>query len=198
MGAKRSVQGRSRPYDELLFEWQKATNPSFLAKLEEKERAAAAASAAKAAAAEEKLERKLKKKKAVAAAAQAAGAAVAAAGGDAAAVAAAVKAAGKDGTGSNLKSAAATSSAEDPEADMYSQGAGDAEVEQELQAIFAALKKATTQPRMSCVPLAYRKQSSAFVSRSNRMMQYRSLIQGALRGHGGSISGDRSATFARP
>ncbi|CBQ68032.1 conserved hypothetical protein [Sporisorium reilianum SRZ2] len=50
MGAKRAVEGRSTPYDTLLFEWQKATNPSFVAKLEEKEKAIAAAKAAAAAA----------------------------------------------------------------------------------------------------------------------------------------------------
>jgi SAGA-associated factor 73 len=37
MGAKRSVPGRSRPYDDLLLEWQKANNPAFLAKLERRE-----------------------------------------------------------------------------------------------------------------------------------------------------------------
>ncbi|KAF9556664.1 SCA7-domain-containing protein [Agrocybe pediades] len=30
MGAKRSVQGRSRNYDELLLEWQRANNPNFV------------------------------------------------------------------------------------------------------------------------------------------------------------------------
>ncbi|RXW14674.1 hypothetical protein EST38_g11176 [Candolleomyces aberdarensis] len=30
MGAKRSVQGRSRAYDELLLEWQRANNPNFV------------------------------------------------------------------------------------------------------------------------------------------------------------------------
>ena len=45
MGAKRNVPGRSQPYDTLLFEWQKATNPAFVARLEEKERAIAAAKA---------------------------------------------------------------------------------------------------------------------------------------------------------
>ena len=43
MGAKRNVPGRTQPYDTLLFEWQKATNPAFVARLEEKERAIAAA-----------------------------------------------------------------------------------------------------------------------------------------------------------
>ena len=42
MGAKRHVPGRSQPYDTLLFEWQKATNPAFVARLEEKERQIAA------------------------------------------------------------------------------------------------------------------------------------------------------------
>lgn len=42
MGAKRNVPGRSQPYDILLFEWQKATNPAFVARLEEKERQIAA------------------------------------------------------------------------------------------------------------------------------------------------------------
>jgi len=30
MGAKRAVQGRSKPYDELLLEWQRANNPNFV------------------------------------------------------------------------------------------------------------------------------------------------------------------------
>lgn len=30
MGAKRSVQGRSRGYDELLLDWQRANNPNFV------------------------------------------------------------------------------------------------------------------------------------------------------------------------
>lgn len=42
MGAKRSVQGRSKSYDDLLLEWQKANNPAFLAKLEKKEEEKAA------------------------------------------------------------------------------------------------------------------------------------------------------------
>lgn len=44
MGAKRSVQGRSKPYDELLLEWNRANKPNFVepvkkeSKLERKER----------------------------------------------------------------------------------------------------------------------------------------------------------------
>lgn len=49
MSAKRHVPGRSRPYDVLLFEWQKATNPAFVARLEEKERSIAAAKLASSA-----------------------------------------------------------------------------------------------------------------------------------------------------
>src|ERR1700722_8317097 len=30
MGAKRAVQGRSKKYDELLIEWQRANNPNFV------------------------------------------------------------------------------------------------------------------------------------------------------------------------
>lgn len=30
MGAKRAVQGRSRPYDELLLEWNRLNNPNFV------------------------------------------------------------------------------------------------------------------------------------------------------------------------
>ncbi|KAF8636436.1 hypothetical protein AX17_003618 [Amanita inopinata Kibby_2008] len=30
MGAKRAVQGRSKPYDNLLLEWQRANNPNFV------------------------------------------------------------------------------------------------------------------------------------------------------------------------
>lgn len=54
MGAKRNVPGRSQPYDTLLFEWQKATNPAFVARLEEKERAIAAAKAAASASKDKK------------------------------------------------------------------------------------------------------------------------------------------------
>ncbi|THG99152.1 hypothetical protein EW026_g3158 [Hermanssonia centrifuga] len=44
MGAKRAVQGRSRPYDELLLEWNRLNNPNFVepvkreSKAERKER----------------------------------------------------------------------------------------------------------------------------------------------------------------
>lgn len=44
MGAKRGVQGRSKPYDELLLEWNRANKPNFVepvkkeSKLERKER----------------------------------------------------------------------------------------------------------------------------------------------------------------
>ncbi len=177
MGAKRSVEGRSRPYDELLFEWQKATNPAFVAKLEEKERATAAANAAKAAAKAAKTAKKKRKADAAAAAAAAAGAAVAAAGGDAAAIAAAEKAAY-----STKANKSAASAMEDPDADMYTLGASDADVEHELHIILEALRRANTQPRMSCAPLAVRQPNSDFVARSHRLTQYRGLIQGALRG----------------
>lgn len=30
MGAKRAVQGRSKPYDELLLDWNRANNPKFV------------------------------------------------------------------------------------------------------------------------------------------------------------------------
>ncbi|CAO1631559.1 unnamed protein product [Sympodiomycopsis kandeliae] len=69
MGAKRAVEGRSRPYDELLLEWQKANNPAFLAKLEKREEERAKAMEEKRV---KKLEKK-KKKDAVAAAAAASG-----------------------------------------------------------------------------------------------------------------------------
>ncbi|KDN44112.1 SCA7-domain-containing protein [Tilletiaria anomala UBC 951] len=206
MGAKRSVEGRSRPYDELLFEWQKATNPAFVAKLEEKERAAAEAAEQKKLKLEQKAAtKKQKKASAAAAAAAAAGAAVAAAGGDAAAIAAAEKAAAKEASsgGSDKTSAAAVAAAaaaaaaDDPDADMYTQGAGDSDVEHELHVILEALRRANAQPRMSCAPLAQRSQSSTFSARSHCLMQYRSLIQNALRGHSASVVADRSTVLAR-
>ncbi|PWN43061.1 SCA7-domain-containing protein [Ceraceosorus guamensis] len=60
MRAKREVPGRSQPYDDLLLEWQKAHNPNFVAKLEEKERMLAANAEAKAKRAKEKLKAKRK------------------------------------------------------------------------------------------------------------------------------------------
>lgn len=57
VGAKRAVQGRTRPYDELFIEWQRAHNPNFkepVPKKDKEAKAAAAAAAAGATAAERK------------------------------------------------------------------------------------------------------------------------------------------------
>lgn len=96
MGAKRSVPGRSRPYDELLLDWQKANNPAFLAKLERREEEKARQMEQRRAAKLEKRRKKeeeqglteggggKKKKKGINAAAAAAAAAAGMAGGAAA------------------------------------------------------------------------------------------------------------------
>lgn len=57
VGAKRAVQGRTRPYDELFIEWQRAHNPNFkepVPKRERESKAAAAAVADRKAAAKKK------------------------------------------------------------------------------------------------------------------------------------------------
>jgi SAGA-associated factor 73 len=39
MGAKRSVQGRSKAYDELLLDWQRANNPNFVERVKRESKA---------------------------------------------------------------------------------------------------------------------------------------------------------------
>jgi SAGA-associated factor 73 len=51
VGAKRAVQGRTRPYDELFIEWQRAHNPNFKEPVPKKDKEAKAAAAAAAGAA---------------------------------------------------------------------------------------------------------------------------------------------------
>lgn len=189
MGAKRAVPGRSAPYDELLLKWQKATNPAFAAKLEEKERAAAAATAARAAAAEEKALKK-KQKKAEQAAAAAAAKAAAQAQADA-------DAWEREHGGTTTTSAPRARDPNDPDADMYASGAKDAEVDAELSSVLAVLRRAATTPRATCLPLAARAQSSSFVTRTHGLIQYRSLIAHALRGRPGVASGPSSSLGAQ-
>lgn len=174
MGAKRAVPGRSAPYDELLLNWQKATNPAFAAKQEEKERAAAAATAARAAAAAEKAFKKKQKKAEQAAAAAAAKAA--------AQVQADADAWEREHGASNASFGLGSKDPNDPDADMFASGAKDAEVDVELSAVLAGLRRSTAAPKATCMPLAARPQSASFVSRSHDLLQYRTLIAHALRG----------------
>lgn len=152
MGAKRAVEGRSRPYDVLLFEWQKATNPTFVAKLEEKEKATAAAKAAATTGAKEG-----KKKK----------------GGSGGGSGNAAD--GKNGAGPTNTSGLGD---EDPEADMYAAGAADAEVDAELFAILTAL----TAARERALPLATRGFGGMYVARAKRLRACHELLREGLRG----------------
>lgn len=174
MGAKRAVEGRSAPYDTLLFEWQKATNPSFVAKLEEKEKAIAAAKAAAAAAPP-----KEKKKKGVKDGKAKSGAAGAGAAG-----------AGPAGTAGG-----AAAFIEDDDKDMFDAGADEDQMEQELMAVLGSVAHAASRDRTMPLPLATRSFVGSYTSRAKRMRNLRELLREGLAPGGGAYGINGYATW---
>ncbi|EPQ31845.1 uncharacterized protein PFL1_00044 [Pseudozyma flocculosa PF-1] len=189
MGAKRAVEGRSAPYDQLLFEWQVATNPSFAAKQEEKEKALAAKAAAAAAPPKEK-----KKKASSKADKDGAGAG----GGGGGKKSGGRAAEGKDAHGATH----AVKLIEDDDMDMHDIGADEAQVDQELFDIIGAIATAATKDRTTPLPLATRTFAGCYTSRAKRMRNLRGLLREGLAGGGppglsamgGAINGRAWAT----
>ncbi|CDS00629.1 related to SGF73-SAGA complex subunit [Sporisorium scitamineum] len=174
MGAKRAVEGRSAPYDTLLFEWQKATNPSFVAKLEEKEKAIAAAKAAAAAAPP-----KEKKKKSVKD-----GKSKSAAGGG-----------GGASGGSGAAGAAGAVFIEDDDMDMFDAGADDDQMDQELVSVLGSIAHAASRDRTTPLPLATRSFTGCYTSRAKRMRNLRELLREGLAPGGGAYGINGYATW---
>ncbi|KAK0530995.1 SAGA complex subunit Sgf73 [Tilletia horrida] len=187
MGAKRAVPGRSRPYDDLLFEWQKATNPAFVAKLREKERVMAEAAREREQEKARKLEAKKKrllitKKKAKDGTGEGGGGA----GGSS------KKKGGKDGTGgagARDKDGAGADGLDslgmpgagtvlDVDADMYVQGASEAEVELEFEAVLEAIRSAAMAPRTMAMPLAVSGRNFGAGAYAHKAMRFRALRAG--------------------
>ncbi|SPO21222.1 related to SGF73 - SAGA complex subunit [Ustilago trichophora] len=185
MGAKRAVEGRSAPYDTLLFEWQKATNPSFVAKLEEKEKAIAAAKAAAAAAPpKEKKKKSVKdgKSKSGAGAGQGGGAGAGGTGG----------AGGASGSGGVF--------IEHDDMDMFDAGADEDQMDQELVSVLGSIAHAASRDRTTPLPLATRSFAGCYTSRAKRMRNLRELLREGLAPGGGvyGINGYATWSHHRP
>ncbi|CAO1632020.1 unnamed protein product [Parajaminaea phylloscopi] len=186
MGAKRSVPGRSKSYDELLLEWQKANNPAFLAKLEKKEEE-------RAKALEEKRLKKLEKKKKKDAKRLAASGADGA--GSANGTGAKGSAKGEGGGrgsghargglgGLNGELGAQGEGIDGSATDLYALGMDDREVESELQTLLAALRNHTRDERLITVPLVPRRTyHGLYTAEARRMSRLRQAFAG---GSGGS------------
>lgn len=176
MGAKRAVEGRSAPYDSLLFEWQKATNPSFVAKLEEKEKAVAAAKAAAAAAPPKEKKKKSTGKdgKKIGGANGIFGGAGGAAGGTAAGIV-----------------------VEDDDMDMFDTGADEDQMDQELISLLGAIANAASRDRTTTLPLATRSLAGCYTSRTRRMRNLRELLREGLAPNGGAYGINGYATWTQ-
>ncbi|GAC99364.1 hypothetical protein PHSY_006965 [Pseudozyma hubeiensis SY62] len=176
MGAKRAVEGRSAPYDTLLFEWQKATNPSFVAKLEEKEKAIAAAKAAAAAAPPKEKKKKTQKD----------GKSKTSSGG---------------GTGAGSGGAAGGAGAGRPfvehdDMDMFDAGADEDQMDQELISVLGAIANAAAKDRTTPLPLATRSFAGSYTSRAKRMRNLRELLREGLAPGGGAYGINGYATWS--
>ncbi|PWZ01390.1 SCA7-domain-containing protein [Testicularia cyperi] len=167
MGAKRAVEGRSAPYDTLLFEWQKATNPSFVAKLEEKEKAIAAAKAAAAAAPPKEKKKKSAKDSKTKSGGGGSNATLGGAGGSA------------GGTAPGMV-------VQDDDMDMFDTGADEDQMDQELFTILGAIADAAAKDRTTPLPLASRSFAGGYTSRTKRMRNLRELLREGLAPGGGA------------
>ena len=157
MGAKRNVPGRSQPYDKLLFEWQKATNPAFVARLEEKERAIAAAKAASSASKERKRK----------------SASTSERGG----------ARGADGSVDGGGGAAAGGArADESLTDLYTTGATFQEVDDQLLAALQTIQQSANSDRTTVLPLATRGYAGQFTLRTKRYRALRHFLAQGLSG----------------
>lgn len=179
MGAKRAVPGRSRPYDELLLEWQRVHNPALVAKLEEKERALAAS---KAAAAERKHRKAMEKKKAAAESSNRANGGGAGkkkltsspskAGADSAAAMAAA--------GGDVRQLAKMQ--EDPEADMFVLGFSDDEIDIEIRDLVLAIRAVASSERTRILPLASQAFAGVYTRKAHMLRGCRDLLREGLKG----------------
>lgn len=179
MGAKRAVEGRSAPYDALLFEWQKATNPSFVAKLEEKEKAIAAAKAAAAAAPP-----KEKKKKSAKDGKSKSGAGAGGGG-----------AGGAAGSGAGGAGGSARVFIEHDDMDMFDAGADQDQMDQELISVLGSIAHAASRDRTTPLPLATRSFAGCYTSRAKRMRNLRELLREGLAPGGGAYGINGYATW---
>ncbi|KAJ8521565.1 hypothetical protein ONZ45_g1728 [Pleurotus djamor] len=170
MGAKRGVQGRSRNYDDLLLDWQRANNPNFVEPVKRE---------TKAEKKEKKEKEKLEKKRLAMEAAVAAGL-------DPNSV---KKTASSNNTVKKVSkkaaAAAAVRSSDVPGGEEVSENLGDVDSEAEVDDLVKAYKTSREKGIIG-VPLALPCDAGSwFVSRREKARCCRDLLLNAL-GHGGS------------
>lgn len=168
MGAKRAVPGRSRPYDELLLDWQRIHNPQLIAKLEEKERAVAAS---KAAAAERKHRKALEKKRKKL---LRAGVTV---GPDGQSLTNDLTMQATDGSRNAL-----AKSYDDLSTDMFTLGYTDEDVDREISDLLLAIQTVVHSDRTRILPMAQRNGSGLYTRRSHTLRSMRDLFRDGLQG----------------
>jgi len=163
MGAKRSVLGRSKPYDELLLEWNRANNPNFVepvkreSKQERKER--------------KEREKAEKKKQAIEAAA----------------------AAGIDitkkqpGLGPKKGKRAAAVTLPQPQADDDNENLDDIDSEAEMDTLVQSIRTAQSRGLIGTPLAASCDAGSFFVARRERLRSCRGLYENAFK-RGGVMS----------
>lgn len=173
MGAKRAVQGRSKPYDELLLEWNRLHNPNWVEPVKRE---------TKAERKERKEKEKAEKKRQALEAAAAAGIDLTKKGSSAVV--------GGSGTKKGKKSAAAAAAAAAAAVVAASTGAGpgddgvenldDVDSEAEVDTLVHAVRAAQTRGLIG-KPLAWPSDpSSWFVGRRERLRTCRELFNAAL------------------
>ncbi|TFK32799.1 SCA7, zinc-binding domain-containing protein [Crucibulum laeve] len=177
MGAKRAVQGRSRSYDELLLEWQRANNPNFVEPVKRETKAEK----------KEKREREKLEKKRLA------GEAAAALGADAAAASAGKKSTTQGSSKKVGKKAAAAAAAAvrlaEEMGDDVSEDLDDLDSEAEVDELIRVVK-ITTEKGVVGIPLAVPCDAGSwFVQRRERARCCRDLLIGALGNGGTSVTG---------
>ncbi|KAE8268302.1 hypothetical protein A4X09_0g4031 [Tilletia walkeri] len=192
MGAKRAVEGRSRSYDDLLFEWQKATNPAFLAKLREKERVTAEAARERQEERARKMEAKKKRLMAMGSSgtkkkskkdghkkkSSKEGGGGGGGGGSGMGSKGHDGYGGKRGDGYDDGSGSGGSGAPDIDADMFKLGASEGEVEAEFDAVLDAIRIASGAPRTMAMPLAVSRRNFGAGAYAHKAMRFRALRAG--------------------
>lgn len=170
MGAKRAVQGRSRPYDDLLLDWNREHNPNFVEPVKRE---------SKAERKERKEKEKAEKKRLAAEAAAAAGVdpATKKAGG---AGGATTKKSKKAATGGTTTIAGAIIATASTKAGDDGNDLDDIDSEEELDTLVRAVRHAQDKGVMG-VPLAVPYDASSwFVARRERLRTCRDLLALAL------------------
>lgn len=177
MGAKRSVQGRSKPYDELLLEWNRANKPNFVEPVKK----------------ESKLERKERKEKEKAEKKKQAMEAAAAAGTDPT-----KKATTATGPKKSKKATAAANPP--PTVEDDDENVDDLDSEAEMDSLISAVQTAQARGWVG-TPLAVPCDAgSFFVPRRERLRSCRGLYENAFKrgGAGGGLTTPVSTTAGNP